>query len=62
MDIAVNIPQLANLKQGGRIKKGTQLIELRVEATAETQYRTRCQEKPLRMLSNPYRKPTQVGG
>ena len=58
----MNIPALPNLKEGGRIAKGTQLNELRAEATAEAQYRTRCREKPLRMLRNPYRKPTQVGG
>ena len=44
------------------MREGTQLIELRVEASADTQYRNLYREKPFRMLRNPYRKPTQVGG
>ncbi len=39
-----------------------QVIEFRGEATADPHRMKLCREKPLRMLSNPYRKPTQVGG
>ncbi len=41
---------------------GNQVIEFRGEASADPYYRTLCQEKIRRMLSDPYRKPTQVGG
>ena len=41
---------------------GDQVIEFRGEATADPHHLKPCLEKPLRMLSDPYRKPTQVGG
>ena len=41
---------------------GIQVIGFRGEATADPQYQRLCQEKVRRMLSDPYRKPTQVGG
>ena len=41
---------------------GDQVIEFRGEATADPHHRSPCREKIRRMLSNPYRKPTQVGG
>ena len=39
-----------------------QVIEFRGEATADPHYQSRCREKIRCMLSDPYRKPTQVGG
>ena len=41
---------------------GDQVIEFRGEATADPHHQSPCREKIRRMLSNPYRKPTQVGG
>ena len=42
--------------------EGHQVIEFRGEATADPHGWKLCREKPLCMLRNPYRKPTQVGG
>lgn len=44
------------------MRKDDQVIEFRVESSDETYHQIECQEKPRRMLSDPYRKPTQVGG
>lgn len=44
------------------MRRDHQVNEFRVEASAETHDQIECQEKPCRMLRNPYRKPTQVGG
>ena len=41
---------------------GNQVIEFRDAATANSYYQSSCREKIRRMLSGPYRKPTQVGG
>jgi hypothetical protein len=41
---------------------GNQVIEFRGEATADPHCQNECREKIRRMLSGPYRKPTQVGG
>lgn len=44
------------------MRKDDQVIEFRVKSSDWTHHRIECQEKPQHMLSDPYRKPTQVGG
>ena len=62
MDIRLIFRNFRTLKREDASRKVHSLLNCEQRPSAKAQYRTRCREKPLRMLRNPYRKPTQVGG